>query len=247
MSDQVIITPVINSVTVTEDVNDVVISSGVSAGSTSTAGVLQLTDSTSSTSTTTAATPNAVKTAYDSSLIRGTNTDHISGRYYRTIVNVSAVATTYSVNVTRYTPIFIPSTTTYDRIAIRTGSAFSGTASVRVGIFNNLNGAPGTVLLDAGTVSATAGGTIYQITINQTLDAGFYWLAFNSITAATTNSYFSYASNATAISYMNSYTNLSISPPVLGFTANENASSGFASASSPSVSTNIPGIALRVA
>jgi len=37
----------------------------VVAGSTSTAGKLQLTDSTSSTSTTTAATPNAVKTAYD--------------------------------------------------------------------------------------------------------------------------------------------------------------------------------------
>lgn len=37
----------------------------VVAGSTSAAGVLQLTDSTSSTSTTTAATPNSVKTAYD--------------------------------------------------------------------------------------------------------------------------------------------------------------------------------------
>ena len=38
---------------------------GVDAGTTSAAGVLQLTDSTSSTSTTTAATPNSVKTAYD--------------------------------------------------------------------------------------------------------------------------------------------------------------------------------------
>jgi hypothetical protein len=107
MSDSIIIQPVINELTVTEDVNQVVVSSvgvqgpagatgakgdtgdqgpsgviavtapitnsgtstsaniGVSAGSTSTAGVLQLTDSTSSTSTTTAATPNAVKTAYD--------------------------------------------------------------------------------------------------------------------------------------------------------------------------------------
>jgi hypothetical protein len=37
----------------------------VPAGTTSAAGVLQLTDSTSSTSTTTAATPNSVKTAYD--------------------------------------------------------------------------------------------------------------------------------------------------------------------------------------
>lgn len=38
---------------------------GVDAGTTSAAGVVQLTDSTSSTSTTTAATPNAVKSAYD--------------------------------------------------------------------------------------------------------------------------------------------------------------------------------------
>lgn len=37
----------------------------VNAGTTSAAGILQLTDSTSSTSTTTAATPNSVKTAYD--------------------------------------------------------------------------------------------------------------------------------------------------------------------------------------
>ncbi len=35
------------------------------AGSTTTAGIVQLTDSTSSTSTTTAATPNSVKSAYD--------------------------------------------------------------------------------------------------------------------------------------------------------------------------------------
>lgn len=39
--------------------------SKITAGTTSAAGVLQLTDSTSSTSTTTAATPNAVKSAYD--------------------------------------------------------------------------------------------------------------------------------------------------------------------------------------
>lgn len=43
----------------------VIAAARVAAGSTSAAGVLQLTDSTSSTSTTTAATPNAVKTAWD--------------------------------------------------------------------------------------------------------------------------------------------------------------------------------------
>ena len=48
--------------------SNIQVSSGtisVNTGSTSTAGVLQLTDSTSSTSTTTAATPDSVKTAYD--------------------------------------------------------------------------------------------------------------------------------------------------------------------------------------
>jgi hypothetical protein len=137
MSDSIIVQPVVYNITVTEDVNDVVVSSvgvqgpkgdtgatgaqgaqgiqgiqgakgdkgdtgatgatgatgdtgatgasgvvtvnapltnagtpsaanlSVSAGTTSAAGVLQLTDSTSSTSTTTAATPAAVKSAYD--------------------------------------------------------------------------------------------------------------------------------------------------------------------------------------
>jgi hypothetical protein len=44
------------------------------SGSTSVAGILQLTDSTSSTSTTTAATPNSVKTAYDLATMTGTLT-----------------------------------------------------------------------------------------------------------------------------------------------------------------------------
>lgn len=47
----------------------------VNNGSTSTKGVVQLTDSTSSTSTTTAATPNSVKTAYDLATTAKTNAD----------------------------------------------------------------------------------------------------------------------------------------------------------------------------
>ena len=219
----------------------------IADATTSVKGAVQLTDSTSSTSTTTAATPNAVKTAYDSSLVKGTNTEHISGRYYRTLTNITPIASTYSTNVTRYTPIFIPSTTTYDRIAIRTASTFSGTASGRLGIFNNLNGKPDTVLLDAGTVSITAAATVYEITINQTLAAGFYWLAFNSITAATANTYFAADSTGAAVSYMYSFSTLSSAAPAIGFTASEDASSSFTTASSPSFSTNIPFVALRVA
>jgi hypothetical protein len=139
----------------------------------------------------------------------------------------------------------IPFTTTYDRIAIRTGSAYSGTGSVRVGIYNNTNGQPSTVLLDAGTVSTTAAATIYQITINQTLEAGFYWLALNSITAAASNIFFAADSTTSSISFMNNYSDLSSSAPSIGFTQSVNVTSGFSTAGTLTASTNIPLIAIR--
>jgi len=73
----------------------------VVSGSTSTAGKLQLTDSTSSTSTTTAATPNAVKTTYDlanAALARsgGTMTGTITFAAGQTISGYAALATAQS-------------------------------------------------------------------------------------------------------------------------------------------------------
>ena len=54
-----------SNVTITPDATNDKITFSVTDGSTSTKGLVQLTDSTSSTSTTTAATPNSVKSAYD--------------------------------------------------------------------------------------------------------------------------------------------------------------------------------------
>jgi hypothetical protein len=85
---------------------------------------------------------------------------------------------TMTLNRTYYTPFYVSETTTFDRIAIRT-STFTGTASVRLGLYNNSNGQPTTVAFDAGTVSATAQGVAYTITISQTVSAGWYWLATN--------------------------------------------------------------------
>jgi hypothetical protein len=92
------------------------------------------------------------------------------------------------VNTTYYTPFYLPESTTFDRIVIR-ASTFTGTAVVRLGIYNNSGGKPTTVVLNAGTVSVTAGGTSYTITISQTLSAGWYWLASNMQTAGTTNGF----------------------------------------------------------
>jgi hypothetical protein len=90
---------------------------------------------------------------------------------------------------TYYFPIAIPATTSFDRIAVRTGLGFSGTSSVRLGIYNSSGGKPTTVLLDAGTVSCTSAATTFQITINQQINTGFYFLAVNSQTNASTNVY----------------------------------------------------------
>lgn len=111
----------------------------------------------------------------------------ISGQYYTSPSAHSGANRT--VNTTNYAPLFVPESTTFDRILCRSGSTFSGTASVRLGIYNDNGGKPGTVALDAGTVSITAANTNYTITINQTLSAGTYWLAFNMQTAATTSNF----------------------------------------------------------
>jgi hypothetical protein len=181
----------------------------VSAGSTSAAGVLQLTDSTSSTSTTTAATPNSVKSAYDI----GANKILLkmaSGSYFRTPVPALGTLTITNQRA-YYMPIYIPYTTTFDRITIATATGFSGTASVRLGIYNDTNGSPSTLLLDAGTVSATAANTIYEITISQSLNVGFYWLAFCQQTAPSTNSY---AGGSSTTSIFNHYMTGTTSPAV---------------------------------
>ena len=80
---------------------------------------------------------------------------------------------------TYYLPVFLP-TASYDRISIRTGD-YAGTATVRLGLYNAsaTTGLPTTVVFDAGTVSPTAIDTNYEITISQSLSAGYYYMAFN--------------------------------------------------------------------
>jgi hypothetical protein len=144
--------------------------------------------------------------------------------------------------VTYYVPFYVPQTTTFDRIGCRTASGFSGTATVRLGIYSNSTNRPDLVVLDAGTLSATAASTFYEITISQELSAGWYWLAFNSQTNAATNS-FSSISPVPGWGYMNTATNYNrrITRQETGITG------AFATAGTlnTSASTSAPGVLLR--
>jgi hypothetical protein len=289
MSDLIVIQPQVTQVTVTEDVNNVVISSvgvtgpkgdtgatgpagatgatgvvtvnapltnagtpsaadlSVSAGTTSAAGILQLEDSVASTSTTTAATPNAVKTSYDLAVVKNPIVKMISGAYYKTGLTSSGTISAVNQRV-YYSPIFIADTTTLDRIAIRTVSTFSGTATIRLGIFNNTSGQPSTVVLDAGTVTATAASTIYEITISQSLASGFYWLAMCQ--QGTAPGQADYQGNTTAINSPNSLIGLASATPngnlFVGFTQNS-VTGAFATATSLNGATSLAYTYVRVA
>lgn len=110
---------------------------------------------------------------------------------------------TLSEDLTYYIPIFTPTVVTLDRIRIHTGSTFSGTATVRLGLYAESAGLPTTVILDAGTVSCTAASTQYEITISQAVGPGFFFMAANSQTNAATNTFYGY--NNTASPEMNSF------------------------------------------
>jgi hypothetical protein len=101
-----------------------------------------------------------------------------NGQNYLTFGTLVAVtAINIPNNVVYYTPFYLHSEMTFDRIACRSGTQ-SGTAPARLGLYANNNGKPGNLILDAGTVVMTATLTTYEITINQTLPAGWYWFAF---------------------------------------------------------------------
>ena len=154
----------------------------VSAGSTSAAGVLQLTDSVSSTSTTTAATPNSVKTAYDlanNALLKYAASWQVKYRstYWYENKNGSTITTaTFSQNRVYCYPLFIQESITIDRLGVECTTA-SASTTWRIGIYNSdSNGLPTTVVLDAGTVDTSTTG-LKTITVNQTLAAGLYFIA----------------------------------------------------------------------
>lgn len=75
---------------------------------------------------------------------------------------------------------------TLDRIAAHHFSTAGGAGEVqRLGIYNDDNGRPGSLLLDAGTIDLTTGNAFKAITISQAVSDAWYWLA--SVRQGTTN------------------------------------------------------------
>jgi hypothetical protein len=112
---------------------------------------------------------------------------HVSGFHYRQQQSVTTV-TTPVVGRTHFSSIYIPNKGFYNQITVSTGATLTGSGIVRVGIFSGVTGKPGQLILDAGTANISAPSTAYAITINQELNVGTHWLAWNVQTAPTTYS-----------------------------------------------------------
>lgn len=73
-------------------------------------------------------------------------------------------------------PLVVPNSCIFNSIGILSVAGAPGN-SIRVGIYADNNGVPGALLLDAGSLAATAADTFVQAAITFTAAPGVYWLA----------------------------------------------------------------------
>lgn len=102
------------------------------------------------------------------------------GSFFRNHNFTVATGQTPTVNTCYWSPIFIPTTTTFNGIGVSTSTFTSatGTFTARLGIYADSTGVPGALILDAGnTATINASTTSYVVSISQVLTPGWYWLA----------------------------------------------------------------------
>lgn len=94
-------------------------------------------------------------------------------------IRTTRTTTLFTINFIWYQPIFVMTTTAFDRIGVEE-SATGSAGSVRLGIYeadvsDPTAVVPKALVLDAGTVAVGTIG-VKQITISETLNPGFYFL-----------------------------------------------------------------------
>lgn len=161
-----------------------------------------------------------------------------TGRYFQ-INNHNSTTQIATANRGLWALFMVNRTTTYDRICCEvTVGGVGGTPVIRMGIYEALTtGAPGALVLDAGTIDSTA-IAVKEITISQSLDPGAYFLYFCSEGATTTEPTFR-ALNHISMDIVN-YNNATNLSGVGWFAANANA------APDPAPAVSIIGVVPRM-
>jgi len=116
-------------------------------------------------------------------------------RWYSTNFTNAALTTNPSLakDVIRGIPFIVSKTTTLDRIGMEITGAGTAASVLRLGIYDDVNGVPTNLILDAGTIAADS-ATAQTIAISQVLTPGLYYLTFvhNSAATITVRAHFAY-------------------------------------------------------
>lgn len=160
-----------------EVANQAALTALMGAATTSVAGIVELATAAEARTATNA---NVVLTALTgASLSIGiSSAAMVVGRYYvPTLTNQTPAAPT--VNRLYLTPLTFRRACTLDRLVTWTTGTVASSV-VRLGLFTDNAGLPDALVFDAGTVSTAAGTGAKEITVNQAVDRGRYWLGFVS-------------------------------------------------------------------
>jgi hypothetical protein len=114
-----------------------------------------------------------------------------------------AVSSTPVVGLPTLACIYIPEATTFSGLITRTWSNYSGTSTIQLGIYDHdkaTNG-PKDLIYTSGdlTFTGSVNSNYGPAGFSQTLQPGFYWLAFLAISNAATPNFFGPASNSAGL------------------------------------------------
>jgi len=102
----------------------------------------------------------------------------VSGATYRTVTGAGTTAAASSNNRLDFTIFYVPTTTTFNNIGI-TSSTLSASGTVRLGIYSDNAGLPGSKIYESAAITTAASGNTFitPTSFSQTLTPGWYWLA----------------------------------------------------------------------
>ena len=102
----------------------------------------------------------------------------LTGTYVRCPISTSGVTTVVPTkDRSTFTAVFVPKGGAIDRVAIEVTTVGGAGSVVRIGLYADNNGAPSTLINDAGTVDTATATGFQTLTVSWTgLNAGLYWI-----------------------------------------------------------------------
>lgn len=117
----------------------------------------------------------------------------ISGRFYSTSIHTTTLSATALSTTAYLTAIVVPHPVTVTAIGVEVTVAGGAGSLARLAIYNDRDGGPYDLVLDAGTLAVDSTGFL-SIVISQVLRAGPYWIGFANKSVTSNPTYRTYQS-----------------------------------------------------